>query len=394
MEGPEIARTVLSWVAAELPESPRRAGELARTVLRLSGRIGDDVLSTTTEEWLAYIVSSVVASGWAPTDLAEIVRRRGTDRQLPILSALLRAETDRHPDDQVSPLWNDDLDRIAPPRTPDLLSTSDLENVFELVTVLVPLPPIEHTVTLAGSVDSRERHEDSVSSSKHLNRVRALLAKAESTESAQEAEALSAKAQELISRYALDRLLDRPLDDGDRSRVDVRRIWIDAPYVSAKATLIHQVCVANRCRAVFTEKLEFMTVLGGSADVDAVELMTASLLVQAQTAMLAHGSRSDGWGTSRTRSFRRSFLIAYAGRIGERLRTATDDAVEETGEAKALVPVLKRQAAQIDAACAELFPRLGKTRRSSVSNAEGLLAGRAAADRASLNAHKNVTAGP
>ena len=392
MDGPAIAKTVLSWVVIEVQRSPRIAKDVADAVVKLASRTGREVMSDAITDCLSYVLASAVESGWAPTDLYEVVRRRGEEQQLPILSWLLHAETERHAGGPSSPSWYDDLNRLPHPKTPELLSPSDLKIVFGLLAVLVALPPIEHTVTILGSSRTGRSGEAAASSSKHLTRVRALLAKAESTESAEEAEALSAKAQELISRYALTQLLDEPVDDADRSRVSVRRIWIDAPYVSAKADLIHQVSMANRCRAVFTEKLEFVTVLGAAGDIDAVELMTASLLVQAQTAMLAHGSRSDGWGTSRTRSFRRSFLLAYADRIGQRLRAAAAEVVRQTGDEKALVPVLRRHEAQVDAACADLFPHLSKGRRSSVSNAEGLAAGRAAADLASLNAHKNVTA--
>lgn len=63
------------------------------------------------------------------------------------------------------------------------------------------------------------------------------------------------------------------------------------------------------------------------SDLDAVELLFTSLLVQATTAMLAAGSRQDAHGRSRTRSFRQSFLAAYAQRIGERLASILRPAV-------------------------------------------------------------------
>ena len=59
--------------------------------------------------------------------------------------------------------------------------------------------------------------------------------------------------------------------------------------------------------------------IGFSADLDAVELLFTSLLVQASAALQRAGGKRDAAGRSRTRSFRQSFLVAYAVRIGERL---------------------------------------------------------------------------
>ena len=382
---------LLTQVAGLLQADPRSASRLAVRVVDERDGVDGGIVSEVFSGWLAQLVAAAIEYGWAPSDLLEIVRRRGHHRQVPPLAAFLHAETDRHQRGEIPDEWRDDLDRLPSPVAPDFASVRDVEAVLGLAAVLIRLPQIEPMIPRPGMRVHPTAHTHSTGSSKHLTRVRALLAKAESTESPEEAEALSAKAQELISRYALDRLLNEPADD-EATQMASRRIWIDAPYVRPKSSLISQIAVANRCRAVFTERLEFITVIGEQSDLDAVELMTASLLVQAQRAMVAHGSQSDGWGTSRTRSFRQSFLVSFAGRIGERLRAATDEAAAETGEANALVPVLQRHKERVDAACEAMFPDMVKGRRTSVTNAHGWAAGRAAADLASLGAHKNVTA--
>jgi hypothetical protein len=225
---------------------------------------------------------------------------------------------------------------------------------------------------------------------KVLARVRSLLAKAESTEFPEEAEALSAKAQELISRYALDRLTLAEHHGHDDDQVTTARLWIDPPYLLAKAKLIGVVARANRCRAVLTQDFGFSTVVGDAADVEAVELLSTSLLVQASSAMLGHGSVVDGYGTSRTRSFRQSFLVSFAIRIGERLEAATEKATADTGRAGELVPLLRRQAERVDAAVDAMFPRLTSF-GPSVSNGLGWAAGRAAADLARLDIRLQVS---
>jgi len=169
-------------------------------------------------------------------------------------------------------------------------------------------------------------------------------------------------------------------------------MWIDPPYLLAKAMLIGAVARANRCRAVVSEELGFSTMVGDAGDVEAVELLSTSLLVHASSAMLGHGSVVDSYGTSRTRSFRQSFLVSYAIRIGERLEAATEKATADSGRAGELVPLLRRHAARIDAAVDAMFPDLVPC-GPSVSNRLGWAAGRAAADLARLDIRGQVPSG-
>jgi hypothetical protein len=94
-------------------------------------------------------------------------------------------------------------------------------------------------------------------------------------------------------------------------------------------------------------------------------------------------------GSSRTKSFRRAFLLSFAVRIRQRLRDATAAAtaatVTEPGDRDRLLPVLTRHAADVDRRVRELFPSLRTARRTSVSNSAGWAAGRDAADRAQLH---------
>ena len=87
-----------------------------------------------------------------------------------------------------------------------------------------------------------------------------------------------------------------------------------------------------------------MTVVGFPADLNAVELLFTSLLVQANTAMLRAGGKKDEFGRSRTRAFRQSFLVSYAIRIGERLEEATAHATAEAVDELAAAERDTRQA--------------------------------------------------
>ena len=128
---------------------------------------------------------------------------------------------------------------------------------------------------------------------------------------------------------------------------------------------------------------------GWAGDLDAVEVLVPSLLLQAHVAMTRCGRRTDGTGTSRTRSFRQSFLLAYAQRIGERLQSADERVVASSGGTAALVPVLTRHREKVDATCEALFPQT-VARGGNVNNPQGWWAGLAAADQAQFGSHHAV----
>ncbi len=95
----------------------------------------------------------------------------------------------------------------------------------------------------------------------------------------------------------------------------------------------------------------------------------------------------------RTRSFRQSFLVAYAGRIGERLGEAAADAVDAGRErhGEALLPVLASRLGAVDDARDTAFPELGR-HRVSATDAAGWTAGRVAAELAHLGVTEELTA--
>ena len=132
--------------------------------------------------------------------------------------------------------------------------------------------------------------------------------------------------------------------------------------------------------------------LGTPVDVDQVEMLFTSLLIQATRAMAEAGARRAGSSSGdhpplprvlRSSSFRRSFLMAYAVRIGERLNEANDAATASYGSA--LVPLLQRQTNAVQAEFDRLFPQTRQARAGRY-NALGWDAGRAAADRAVFTA--------
>ncbi|MCI4063950.1 DUF2786 domain-containing protein [Micromonospora sp. R77] len=334
--------------------------------------------------------------GWQPVDLDRLATRRlepGAARLLRDTAAAQRRDQ-RGPvpawfDDQLAELggrWDDDADWLT--RRADGDRITALRDAVDALVLVEGLPPIAVLRPPPGRPDATPRGDAGKSGSRMLDRVRALLAKAESTTFPAEAEALTGKAQELMARHSIDAaLLDATAERPDRpSGV---RIGTDAPYAAAKALLVQEVAGANRCESVWSDDLGFATVLGFPADLAAVELLHTSLLVQATSAMLrGRGERRSKSGSRRTKAYDESFLNAFALRIGERLRAATEAAGQEAVAARgadALLPVLAARSDAVRERLDTLFP--GVTRhRLAVRDAEGWTSGTSAADRASLDA--------
>lgn len=222
---------------------------------------------------------------------------------------------------------------------------------------------------------------------KVLHRVRSLLAKAESTTFADEAESCTAKAQQLMTRHAIDRAM--VAEAGGATGADQpggRRLGVEDPYASPKSILLAQVAAANRCEAIWSKDAGFSTVFGFEDDLDTVEVLYTSLLVQATHAMLLAGTTGPGAAQARSKSFRQSFLVGFAARIGERLREAANAAVEEAvlDHGDRLLPVLGARIDAVEEACAEAFPHT-TSRSTRISDGRGWAAGRTAADLASLS---------
>jgi uncharacterized protein DUF2786 len=163
-----------------------------------------------------------------------------------------------------------------------------------------------------------------------LDRVRKLLAKAEDEGcTPEEAEALTAKAAELMARYGIDRALlgalrpetDRPAD---------RKFRFEAPWADVKAHLLAALATALRCQCVQTQTEEGprLHVFGYSSDLERAEILFTSLLVQmaralAKQAVPAYGNSAKAW--------RRSWMLGYCAAVVARVRAAEEEAVAAAG---------------------------------------------------------------
>ncbi|MDI9932456.1 DUF2786 domain-containing protein [Rhodococcus sp. IEGM 1354] len=245
---------------------------------------------------------------------------------------------------------------------------------------LVPIPSQWSSVRSSPAPSSARK--SGVSDSKMLGKIRGLLAKAESTQFPAEAEAFSAKAQDLMTRYAIDHaLLESDNPRGSIGDVTTRRILVDSPYSEAKSLLLHSVCEANGARTLWYKRFALVNIVGLEVDLDLCELLFTSLLVQSSRALdeLAESPEARG------RSFRKSFLIAYAHRIGQRLLEARERATKAASEhhGSALLPILAERSDAVNKAFTAMYPSTTEVRIEARDHA-GRRAGRAAAERADL----------
>lgn len=331
-------------------------------------------------------------NGWQPADVLHVARRGLAAVEVPAVGLLILREANRSGAWARAPLhWVDQLRIIAGtyPRRRDEPPLSP--TAARLIRHLAPLrrlcpapaqwPDVRHDATEQGT------------DAKVLGRIRGLLAKAESTEFAEEAETLTAKAQELMTRHSVTTALLDATATGQDVTVQARRIHLDRPYSKQKGLLLTTVSDANHVRALYNPVDAIATVIGTPTDLEQVDLLFTSLLVQATHAMQTqriHGATSA--------AFRRAFLYGFAVRIGQRLteaeKSATAQAVVDAGATfNELLPILARRSDAVQAEVDRLFGPALRSWGFTVSDRAGMEAGRSAADAAHLSPGRRAVAG-
>ena len=160
-----------------------------------------------------------------------------------------------------------------------------------------------------------------------LDRVRKLLAKAEADGcTPAEAEALTAKAAELMARYGIDRAMlaaTRPETDQPGSRI----IDIANPWSQVHAHLLAGLAGAMRCQCILLRPQGSgarVHVFGYGSDLERTDILYTSLLLQ-----MAHGLTAavPPPGARSPRAWRRSWLLGFAAAVIARVKAAEERAV-------------------------------------------------------------------
>lgn len=229
-------------------------------------------------------------------------------------------------------------------------------------------------------------------------KLRKLLAKAESTDVAAEAEAFTAKAQELMARWQIDEALLAEAEGRPASRITSVTIPLRAPHAARRAGLVHAVSVANRCEAVQVREARVASgtaavIVGDERDVDWVVTLFSSLDHQLDAAL--RRARLARPRDESPKAWATAFVAGFISVMHRRLREVAEAAVRaaEAEEATAADPgcqppsvalVLAARTDEVRAEVRRQFPHLRTVRRSRGTSASGRRAGAQAGERATL----------
>jgi Protein of unknown function (DUF2786) len=193
-----------------------------------------------------------------------------------------------------------------------------------------------------------------------LDRVRKLLAKAEAEGvTVEEAQALTAKAAELMAKYGIDRALlaaTRPETD----RPDSRIVEIYNPWARVQAHLLCGLAAALRCQCILLPAVEGQRVhvFGYASDIERADVLYTSVLVQMWHGLVAAQVpvRADN-----VRAWRRSWLLGYAAAVIAKVRAAEQRAeraavTEPAGETSRAALVLADRSLVIRQNVAGTYP--------------------------------------
>lgn len=211
-----------------------------------------------------------------------------------------------------------------------------------------------------------------------LTRVRKLLAMAEDPAcTPAEAEAFTEKATALIAKYGVDQALLAAADPAI-DPVGDRLVTVVPPYARDKSALLAAVAAPLRCRVVHLRQPGETRshLFGHAADLERVELLFTSLLVQAAHGLTA-GRVPPG---EHAAAFRRSWLAGYTQAIQGRLWEA-ERAASDAAPGSALVLVDRTE--QVERRRDEVYPKLARLGPRRLSGG-GLLHGYRAGQRADL----------
>lgn len=209
-----------------------------------------------------------------------------------------------------------------------------------------------------------------------LDRVRKLLAKAEAEGvTPHEAEALTAKAAELMARYGIDRVLlaaTRPETDKPADQI----IDVDNPWAQVKAHLLTGIAAALRCQPILIPRRDPGTrvhIFGYTSDLERTDILYTSLLVQMARALAVTDVPARAGSV---RAWRRSWMLGYASAVVARVRAAEDRAAQAAddqtpAEGPSTALVLADRSLTVRVRAEQAYPRTRTSRITYSGNGYG-----------------------
>ncbi|GAA4102292.1 DUF2786 domain-containing protein [Actinomadura miaoliensis] len=222
-----------------------------------------------------------------------------------------------------------------------------------------------------------------------LEKISALLRKAEGTDNAEEAEAYTAKATELIAKYGIDQAMI-PQGEPGANKASDHKITCRRPWAMEKAQLCGWLAQALRCEVVLLPSggKGWVTVhiFGYDSDLRRSEMLYNSLVVQMTNALAAATVPPN---TRSPRAWRRSFLLGFSTTVVGRVKVIEDRAAAQAhrdsgGKAEL---VLADRAAVARRLLEDYYPLPGKKKKTTYTGS-GYHDGRTAGERADIGQPK------
>ena len=224
-----------------------------------------------------------------------------------------------------------------------------------------------------------------MSTAKYTDRVRKLFAKAESTTSEHEAEALLSRAYALLAKYGIEEAAAKAGADTDPSEITTWTYKATGSYRLDQILLVNQVAAALHCSAIRIDR-NTLQVFGARRHLDRVEMLGGLLVAH----MLATAGRARSFDPRvSTVTYRKSVMLGFIAEVDRRLKAAEETARRETADSTGVAVVLRSDAQAARRAMARAFPQAassGPVRRSEA----GMEAGRRAAADIDLGGSRRV----
>ncbi len=185
----------------------------------------------------------------------------------------------------------------------------------------------------------------------YAERIAKLLRKAESTDSEHEAEALTAKAQELMTHYAIgEELLARAQGKPTRETIVSESIVYSGIFHMALFDIGNAIARAQGCRTLIHKmpgSHTRLSVIGFESDVANAKLLDTSLQLQAAIAMQQWYRQQPIYGRTpmQKAKMRRQFLMSFASGLADKLSAA-----KRAGVAAAAADEAKRSGIDVNTA--------------------------------------------
>lgn len=175
-----------------------------------------------------------------------------------------------------------------------------------------------------------------------LEKIEALLRKAESTEFEGEREALSAKAEKLMIKYGIERAR---LNLGEQVADPIvdELIVFKGVYAMAWKRIAIAVAKAMGAQAYYTDyrrynKTVVVTIVDFASTIEQTKRLVESLIAQAELGMAFYWN-TNKWMFKQSEGYvaRRSYLMGFAGGAADRITSERQEVVAETSGAGELV---------------------------------------------------------